>query len=753
MPDSPLNDRSLLHREGKAIGFLLLALLLLYFPVLFGNKTVFSSDTAFFNFPMYETLHRALHEGFIPFWEPNQFLGLPFMAVLQSSVFYPPSLIFVLDDFTFAFNLSLMFHHGVLVIGVYALMRSWGHSPVASVGSGLTVLMGGFFLSLIDFCNHFHALAWFPWFMLCFDQLLKERSVRFFVLSIVVCVLQTLAGSPEFSILSTLLIFAHALFVRRETGGEIFKPTLLMAGVVLGALAISALQLLPTYLFTQESTRSLHLDYANHARWSLAPAGLMQLFYAITPEALSRQFQTLGKVSFINATYLGILPAFSLIAAVFFIKTHRAIRFWWIAFWTGLFFALGQFNPLYSYFYETMPLLSKFRFPEKFLFVCAFGMTFLVGMLTDALLATPERTKPLLGILVAVAVMGGIGYAVQPDAKSFLPLVFLALFGLVCLLSLSGRLTPALFGGLTAFIILTDLMAHNQMLMALTDRRFFDEVPPVVKTLAEDPAPFRIYSQAYIADDPDDPAKQLRQPLRLNYSDQKNLLNGPIASLYGQQTIQGTFGVETRDQGLFSNLTYKLPIRDKLRLLEKFNVRYTITGHQWQAGPGGALINPTAKATKLNALPRAYLVPASQMVEPNRSIATYLSPTFDPRERVLVDRPMAAEVDPAFQGEVKALRYLPNRVELDTRQTGNGFLVLMDGFYPGWHATVDGQEVEILRGNHFFRTLPLTGGKHQVVFYYEQEGFRTGVWISLSAFILLTVGCLGYWLFRQKTSA
>ena len=70
-------NKSALRREGGALAFLFAGLLLFYFPVIFGNKTVFTSDTLFFNFPMYHFLHQAYHEGFIPFWNPDLFAGIP----------------------------------------------------------------------------------------------------------------------------------------------------------------------------------------------------------------------------------------------------------------------------------------------------------------------------------------------------------------------------------------------------------------------------------------------------------------------------------------------------------------------------------------------------------------------------------------------------------------------------------------------------------------------------------------------------
>lgn len=738
-------NKSALHREGGAIAFLFLALLLFYFPVIFGNRTVFSSDTVFFNFPMYHFLYRAYHEGFIPFWQPNLFGGLPFMAALQSSVFYPPSVIFFLDDFTRAFNLSLALHHGILVAGTYALMRFWGFSPTAALCSGLTAFLGGFFLSTSNFCNHFHSIAWFPWFFLFLEKWLVEKSIRYFLLAVTACSMQTLAGSPEYSILSTLLIFSHSLWVRRNTqGNPVLRKSFLMGLTVLTSLAITSFQLIPTYLLAQNSIRDSGLRYADHARWSLEPSTLTNLLFATSSETVSQAFQSTIKPAFLDSIYMGIVPAFCLVAAVLFLKTNRSILFWWIVFWVGIFFALGKFNPLYPWFFDWVPLLHKFRYPEKFFFLSAFSMTFLVGMVVNSLLTSLKtdsaRYKYFFWSLLGVLAVGGVLYSLHPETKSFYSLIFLALFGLSLGLHFQNRIPPALFSGITAFIILIDLMTHNQIYMVLTDRKYFDEVPPVVETLAQDQEVSRIFTQANLFNGlPGRLARPKHSFTLMNYQDIKNILQEPIGTLYGLQTIQGTLGLETRDHGIFNHIFNRTSLQEKLRILGRSNVKYIITATNWEQMPSGGLVNPKAQITRINALPRAFLVPTAQVMDWQLIPETYFSADFDPMKRVLISEPVNWESSPAFQGEVTHLVYKPNRVEIQTRQKGGGFLVLLDAYYPGWHATVDGQEVRVLRGNHFFRTLPLDEGDHQVVFYYEQEGFRTGLMISLTALILVMV--------------
>ncbi|NIY16441.1 MAG: hypothetical protein GWM98_16830, partial [Nitrospinaceae bacterium] len=75
-------------------------------------------------------------------------------------------------------------------------------------------------------------------------------------------------------------------------------------------------------------------------------------------------------------------------------------------------------------------------------------------------------------------------------------------------------------------------------------------------------------------------------------------------------------------------------------------VRYAVSTDQWREGPDGILIDPTVKAIPLNALPRAFLVPAAQTMEAERIYRAYLSDSFDPREKVLIAEPVATKPEP-----------------------------------------------------------------------------------------------------------
>jgi hypothetical protein len=59
-----------------------------------------------------------------------------------------------------------------------------------------------------------------------------------------------------------------------------------------------------------------------------------------------------------------------------------------------------------------------------------------------------------------------------------------------------------------------------------------------------------------------------------------------------------------------------------------------------------------------------------------------------------------------------------------------GYLVITDAYYPGWMATVDGEEAEILRADYLFRAVPLPPGDHLVQLRYQPASFETGSTIA-----------------------
>jgi uncharacterized membrane protein YfhO len=86
----------------------------------------------------------------------------------------------------------------------------------------------------------------------------------------------------------------------------------------------------------------------------------------------------------------------------------------------------------------------------------------------------------------------------------------------------------------------------------------------------------------------------------------------------------------------------------------------------------------------------------------------------------------------------------PNRLLLEVESSGPGLLILSENWFPAWRATVDGEEVPVLRADHTLRGVPIPGGAHRVEMWYESSVLRGALGVSLvSLFALLGASIAG----------
>jgi uncharacterized membrane protein YfhO len=93
--------------------------------------------------------------------------------------------------------------------------------------------------------------------------------------------------------------------------------------------------------------------------------------------------------------------------------------------------------------------------------------------------------------------------------------------------------------------------------------------------------------------------------------------------------------------------------------------------------------------------------------------------------------------------------YRPERVVIEAHLDEAGLLLLTDAWYPGWHATVDGQRASVCRADLLFRAVELEAGSHRVVFEFRPHTLWLGgaasasglVVILVAAFVFRRVGC------------
>ena len=103
------------------------------------------------------------------------------------------------------------------------------------------------------------------------------------------------------------------------------------------------------------------------------------------------------------------------------------------------------------------------------------------------------------------------------------------------------------------------------------------------------------------------------------------------------------------------------------------------------------------------------------------------------------------EYDSASQ--IRLVDSKPASLRYESVSSVNSLAVFSEIYYPkGWRATIDGNEVQILRCNYVLRGLEIPSGKHTIEFKFEPKPYIIGDKITMaSSWILLLVvaGCLG----------
>jgi len=84
-------------------------------------------------------------------------------------------------------------------------------------------------------------------------------------------------------------------------------------------------------------------------------------------------------------------------------------------------------------------------------------------------------------------------------------------------------------------------------------------------------------------------------------------------------------------------------------------------------------------------------------------------------------------------GSVEPIAWTPERREFLLRSDRGGRFVVVEQFFPGWRAAVDGHRVEIERWGGAFQAIRLTAGEHRVKFEFRPVSVQLGAAVSILA--------------------
>ena len=484
--------------------------------LIFTGLVVIGYDTMAYMYPYRVFAAEALRQGRVPLWNPWIFFGVPFLANLQSAVFYPLHALFLVLPGPFAMNASVVLHFFLAAwfaaLAARGIARlDWWSAGVAGVLYGFS----GFVGAQVGHLNQLNAAAWLPLAALTMHRALDAHAVRWAVATGMILAVQLLAGHAQESYMTVVALAAYVAFhvavvawtltlpsraphgdrlgvwarslrdaapivASRLTDGPLRGGAALRwrawwrhaawSGVLLGiagvfAGGIAAVQALPTTELTAVSIRAGGMSFGEAISFSLPPrelfVGLLPTFGLAAPT--SNEF--LGWVGFSGATLV--------LAGITFRARQPAVLFFALLALVALLLALGNHTPIYGSIFR-LPGMNLFRVPARWLFLATFGASIVGGAgfsflrapspSPSAYLAAPRpwfRVVAASRLMLAVAVVTAAAaiiwplqhVRVEPTAEQLAP-VWMALAATSLLLTF-GALAAAPSRLATAVLALT----------------------------------------------------------------------------------------------------------------------------------------------------------------------------------------------------------------------------------------------------------------------------------------------------------
>src|SRR5262249_13093982 len=148
-------------------------------------------------YPLYEATYRRIAAGVLPTWNPYQLCGIPWIATLQTGVFYPVHALYLVLPLHVGLATSHGVHLMLAAIGMVAFVRRVGLSvPAALLAALLFTTRGMLALSLAS-PNYVEAVAWLPLGALGVWWLAERRTAAGIALLATCAAMSLLAGYPQ----------------------------------------------------------------------------------------------------------------------------------------------------------------------------------------------------------------------------------------------------------------------------------------------------------------------------------------------------------------------------------------------------------------------------------------------------------------------------------------------------------------------------------------------------------------------------
>ena len=722
----------------RRFGMMLLALMtVVFWDVILGSHTFFYRDFGCFGYPLAHFHRESFWRGEIPFWNPLNSAGLPFLAQWNTLTLYPLSLIYLLLPEPWGLGAFVLAHFWLAGMTMYHAARHWSGNRLAASVAGLTYAASGLMQHALMWPNNIAALAWMPLVILMAERAAREGGRRI-VIAAAVAALQLLTGAPEIIFLTWMIIgLMWVAHWRWGTAGLrlSLKSGRVIAVVGLLAFGLTALQLLPFLDLAAHSQRDQNFSTGvwSMPRWGWANF-LVPMFHC-TGSLLG--VYSPDEQQWTASYYVGV-AGLALAALAVLRGGERRTNILGIVAVLGFVLALGEHGFVYRCLKSIFPMLGLIRFPVKFIVLSVFALPLLAALALANWQKRPgyslefERrwlkgvwlvTVALIGLVIAWACREAAPGEKWPDTawNGLVRIIFLSLT-LACVLGLRRVLSPAgalllrfALLGLLALDLFTHLPRLNPLVMV-------DAYRPEVGQRPWQLAPGE--GRAMVSP---------RMHAFLEYagtSEALNFVHGQRRALVpnwnlldGTPSVGGFYSLYTREQdealSLFQRTTnFPASLADFL-------------GVQWISSDTELF----AWQRRNSAEPMVTVGRRAVFAERDATLRALISPAFNPAQEVILPPEARGRVESGnvVMARVLSTQWSDHELKITVDAAAPAMVTIAQTASPGWRAEVNGKPAPLWRANHAFQAVEVPAGHSSVTLRYSERTWPWGLAMTLAS--------------------
>ena len=729
-------------------------------------------DQAYVFYPWRVFVSQAVRQGYLPFWNPYVYCGVPLLSEDQPAVFYPLNVLSYALPPADAALFTAVARLFIAGLATYWFVRAIGGNRFGSLVSAVTFAFSGF---MIVFLGHpqTNVAAWLPVFFLSVEWFVRKQDARN-VAWVALAVACQLTGGHTETALYTLsaggvyFLFRSVSEARQSRCWKLTARSWLIFGLAVAlGFALASVHVVPFWEWLQRSAEfRLRAGEQNLRSWRLGPKyWLAGLVPALLPNAFGNptwpgEYKSLLPAwNYVEQTvYVGVIGLALAAAAILTWRRDKRVQFFAVLAVVTLGGALRV--PVFDWI-NHLPLFD-IASVGRLRLIYTFCASVLAGLGAEAVFAGSQgsRASRALSRLLTSALVVGVpmlwgvhrfvlnlayqalklpyGLATPAvvlhayrasNVALYYPLLVAAAGSVLCVLCRRWALPSRIMQVSLLLLLVLDLFAFGIDYHSTVRQENIYPDTPALQQIKNDPGIFRIVGT------------------HVDFMPNTSILHG-LYDIRGLDFPAHRYLELCQRMGGQDWLGYGILFTANLqpRLLDLLNVKYVLSssplGPEALNGMRVAYVDQGVTVFEnLNCLPRAFVVQRVRVEKDQASaLQSLLDPAFDPGEEIVIEKdpptgfvPLPHATTPAT---AEVTSYEPNRVLVTAETPVQGFLFLSDSYYPDWKAFVDGVETEIYQADYAFRAVYLEPGKHNIEFVYEPGSFRVAVLVSLTALLV-----------------